>query len=56
MFYEDAIESCAACRKGRTGARFNDLIALWNYSPAVKARMIQLLLKLEIYRDDNGIV
>jgi hypothetical protein len=37
-------------------AEFNDLTALWNYTPAVKRRMIELLLRLEIYRDDNGIV
>lgn len=37
-------------------AEFNSLIALADYTPAGKARMIQLLLQLDVYRDDNGIV
>jgi hypothetical protein len=37
-------------------AEFNALIERVNYTDANKARMIELLLKLEVYRSDNGIV
>jgi hypothetical protein len=37
-------------------AEFNSLIALANYTPKRKARMIEFLLLLEVYRDDDGIV
>lgn len=38
-------------------AEFNTLIALGDHTAADKARMIELLLQLEVYRrDDNGIV
>jgi endonuclease/exonuclease/phosphatase family metal-dependent hydrolase len=37
-------------------AEFNSLIALADYTPAVKARMIDLLLLLEVYRNDDGVV
>src|SRR5687767_5239797 len=36
-------------------AAFNSLIEHVSYSPANKRRMIQLLLTLEVYRDDNGV-
>src|SRR5688572_14033052 len=35
---------------------FNSLIAKAVYSSADKSRMIQLLLQLEVYRRDNGVV
>jgi endonuclease/exonuclease/phosphatase family metal-dependent hydrolase len=37
-------------------AEFNSLIALATYTPADKARMIQLLVQLDVYRVHNGIV
>jgi hypothetical protein len=37
-------------------AEFIALIERVNYTDANKARMIELLLKLEVYRSDNGIV
>lgn len=37
-------------------AEFNSLIALADYTPAVKARMIQLLLLVEVYRLNGAIV
>jgi endonuclease/exonuclease/phosphatase family metal-dependent hydrolase len=37
-------------------AEFNKLIQLANYSPADKARMIALLLELDVYRRANGVV
>jgi hypothetical protein len=37
-------------------AKFNSLIALADYTPAVKARMIELLLVVEVYRRDEGVV
>jgi endonuclease/exonuclease/phosphatase family metal-dependent hydrolase len=37
-------------------AEFNALIERVNYSQANEARMIELLLKLEVYRLDNGVV
>ena len=37
-------------------AEFNALIQLADYTPAIKARMIQLLLLVEVYRSDGGII
>jgi endonuclease/exonuclease/phosphatase family metal-dependent hydrolase len=37
-------------------AEFNSLIALADYTPTVKARMTQLLLRVEVYRDDDGVI
>jgi hypothetical protein len=37
-------------------AEFNSLIALATYSPADKARMIQLLVQLDVYRVHAGVV
>ena len=37
-------------------AEFNALIQLADYTPAVKARMIELLLRVEVYRDDAGVI
>lgn len=37
-------------------AEFNKLIELANYGPADKARMIELLIKLDVYRRTNGVV
>jgi hypothetical protein len=35
---------------------FNSLIALPNYTPAIKTQMNLLLVQLEVYRQTNGIV
>lgn len=37
-------------------AEFNSLIALADYTPTVKARMTQLLLRVEVYRDSDGVI
>jgi endonuclease/exonuclease/phosphatase family metal-dependent hydrolase len=37
-------------------AKFNKLIQLANYSPADKASMVELLIKLEVYRRVDGVV
>jgi endonuclease/exonuclease/phosphatase family metal-dependent hydrolase len=37
-------------------SEFNSLVQLADYTPAVKARMIELLLRVEVYREDGGIV
>jgi hypothetical protein len=37
-------------------AEFNTLIQLANYTPAVKRRMKELLLKVEVYRKDGAVV
>ncbi len=36
-------------------SEFNSLIQLADYTPAVKERMIELLLRVKVYRDDAGI-
>src|SRR6185503_524166 len=35
---------------------FNELIAQVDYSPADKARMVELLLLVDVYRTDSGVV
>jgi endonuclease/exonuclease/phosphatase family metal-dependent hydrolase len=35
---------------------FNSLIQLADYTPTIKARMIELLLRVEVYRNDSGII
>jgi endonuclease/exonuclease/phosphatase family metal-dependent hydrolase len=40
----------------RAYAEFNSLIERVNYTEANKARMVELLLELEVYRLDNGVV
>src|SRR5687768_8858838 len=37
-------------------AEFNSLIALATYTPADKARMMQLLVQLDVYRVHTGVV
>lgn len=37
-------------------SEFNSLIARAAYEPAVKTRMIELLVQLDVYRDINGVV